>query len=324
MRDWRGGENMYNSQKYFLIVAEELNICRAAKKIFISQQCLSNHIKRLEESYGLKLFQRKPRLVLTEAGKRLARTLRQIQILENTLENDLSEIGGENKGLLRVGMHSSRAGTILPLILPKYRSLYPQVELSIYSNVGREMEQMLFQGQLDLFVANHPAPADGTSSILLMDEQVYLVISDNILQEYFPNKYPQCKQDFKKGIDIADFREVPFITAMESSNLRLFIDEYFISRGIRPRTAIQTNITEMHYQFSSLDYGASFCPSMMLSLMHSRIKSANLNIFPLRDYAQRNRVVLEYLKGTEFPRYIQDFIDLVVDLCRNVNTDNIL
>jgi DNA-binding transcriptional LysR family regulator len=312
---------MNSGMKYFLVAAEEMNFARAARKLYISPQCLSNHIKRLEEVYKTRLFQRKPRIALTEAGKRLARTLRQIQILEHTLENDLYELSNENKGVLHVGMHSSRANILLPLVLPRYRALYPEVELSIYSHVAREMEQMLFQGQLDLFVANHPAPAEGTTSILLMDEQVYLVISDNMLQKYFPDKYPQCKQDFRKGIDINEFREVPFVVALDSSNLRLFIDEYFISNGIQPKTAIQTNITEMHYRFSAMDYGASFCTGMLLSLMYSCIKSANLNIFPLKDYTQRNRVVLEYLKGTEFPQYIQDFINIVVDLCRNIDTD---
>jgi DNA-binding transcriptional LysR family regulator len=314
---------MKNGMKYFLVAAEEMNFARAARRLYISPQCLSNHIKRLEEVYKTRLFQRKPRIALTEAGKRLARTLRQIQILEHTLENDINELSNENNGALHVGMHSSRAGILLPLILPRYRALYPHVELSIYSNVGRAMEPMLFNGQLDLFVANHPAPAEGTTSITLMDEQVYLVISDNTLQKYFPDKYPQCKQDFRDGINITEFREVPFIMAMESSNLRLFIDEYFVSNGIQPKTAIQTNITEMHYHFSAIDYGASFCPGMLVSLMHSRIKSANLNIFPLKDYAQRSRVVLEHLKGAEFPRYIQCFIDIVVEFCRNINTDNL-
>jgi DNA-binding transcriptional LysR family regulator len=220
-------------------------------------------------------------------------------------------------------MHTSRAGILLPLILPKYRSLYPQVELSIYSDVGREMEQMLFRGQLDLFVANHPAPANGIHSILLMDERVYLVVSDNVLREYFPDKYPQCKQDFKQGIDISDFKDVPFIIAMESSNLRLFVDEYFVSKGIKPRSAIQTNLTDMHYRFSAMDYGASFCPEMMLHLERTHIKNEKLNVFPLLDYAQRNRVVLAYLEKTEFPQYIQSFIDIVVDLCGNMNIDDL-
>ena len=53
---------------YFLLIAEELNISRAAKRAFISQQSLSKYLKHLEDSYGTALFTRKPEFALTPAG----------------------------------------------------------------------------------------------------------------------------------------------------------------------------------------------------------------------------------------------------------------
>ena len=58
---------MNNSLKMFLLLAEELSFVKAANKAFITQQCLSDHIKRLEEKYGTKLFYRKPKIALTPA-----------------------------------------------------------------------------------------------------------------------------------------------------------------------------------------------------------------------------------------------------------------
>ena len=58
--------------EYFLVAAEELNITKAAAKLYISQQYLSAHIHRLEEQYGVELFQRRPTLQLTLAGKAMA------------------------------------------------------------------------------------------------------------------------------------------------------------------------------------------------------------------------------------------------------------
>ena len=54
---------------YFLLIAEELNISRAAKRAFISQQSLSKYLKHLEDSYGTALFTRKPEFALTPAGR---------------------------------------------------------------------------------------------------------------------------------------------------------------------------------------------------------------------------------------------------------------
>lgn len=60
---------MTNSEKLFLILAEELNFRRAAARAFLSQQGLSDHIRRLEGCYGTPLFYRRPRVSLTPAGE---------------------------------------------------------------------------------------------------------------------------------------------------------------------------------------------------------------------------------------------------------------
>lgn len=53
---------------YFSELAKTLHMTQTAERSFISQQNLSNHIQRLENYYGVKLFERKPRLQLTYAG----------------------------------------------------------------------------------------------------------------------------------------------------------------------------------------------------------------------------------------------------------------
>ena len=57
------------SLHYFLIAAEEMNFTKAAERLFISQQALSSHIKRLEDEYGVRLFERRPALHLTLEGE---------------------------------------------------------------------------------------------------------------------------------------------------------------------------------------------------------------------------------------------------------------
>ena len=61
----------FTSLRYFLEVVAEGSVTKAAQKLYISQQSLSEHIARLESEYGVKLFERTPRLHLTYAGFRL-------------------------------------------------------------------------------------------------------------------------------------------------------------------------------------------------------------------------------------------------------------
>ena len=63
---------------YFTVAAEELNITRAAAKLFISQQSLSEHIRKLEKQYDAVFFTRGGRLALTSQGERMLRYAREV------------------------------------------------------------------------------------------------------------------------------------------------------------------------------------------------------------------------------------------------------
>ena len=64
----------FRNLEYFLAAAEEKNITRAAKKLYISQQSLSEHIAKLEDELGVPLFERTPNLKLTYAGEKHVRS----------------------------------------------------------------------------------------------------------------------------------------------------------------------------------------------------------------------------------------------------------
>ena len=66
------------SLRCFVAAAEERNVTRAAKRLFISQQALSNHISKLEAYYDVRLFDRGTPLTLTDAGRALQRRAAEI------------------------------------------------------------------------------------------------------------------------------------------------------------------------------------------------------------------------------------------------------
>ena len=68
----------FQNLQYFLIVTEEMNVTRAAKRLHISEQALSRQIGKLEKELGAKLFERYPRFTLSPAGKRLKAAAEQI------------------------------------------------------------------------------------------------------------------------------------------------------------------------------------------------------------------------------------------------------
>ena len=78
--------------EYFLVAAEELNFTRAAKRLYISQQSLSNHISNLEKEFDVVLFNRTSPLTLTYAGQALKTRARELLDLRDETYKEISDI----------------------------------------------------------------------------------------------------------------------------------------------------------------------------------------------------------------------------------------
>ena len=97
------------SIEYFLITAEEMNFTRAAERLYISQQALSSHIKRLEEEYHVQLFARKPSLHLTLEGEQMVFYGKQILDSDKKMLAAFSDISTNCRGTLKVGISRLRS-----------------------------------------------------------------------------------------------------------------------------------------------------------------------------------------------------------------------
>ena len=140
------------SLAYFVELAKELHFTNTAQKLYISQQNLSQHIQRLEQYYGVTLFHRKPKLALTYAGEQLYAAAIKILAEEHELENRLSSISENRAGNLKVGIPAYRAQACLPDILPPFYEKWPNITIDLVSESSNQMEEMLFSGELDLFI----------------------------------------------------------------------------------------------------------------------------------------------------------------------------
>ena len=153
--------------KYFLTVAEELNITKAAERLYISQQSLSNHIGNLERELGVKLFTRSPKLSLTYAGDLLVDTATQILDLHSQYLSKVGDINRQYMGVLRVGISHTCGLALLPDILPKFHSEFPLVEFSLFEGNSTQLEDELSHGRTDLIICFQPIIMDGVSTVPL-------------------------------------------------------------------------------------------------------------------------------------------------------------
>ncbi len=141
---------------YFVVVAEELNITRAAERLKMSQPPLSNQIKGLEEELGVPLFVRgKRRLTITEAGRLLYRRARQILELSDQTQQELMSMEGLS-GDLNISLVEGRAPYLLSRWIAGFRQEFPRVAIHLWNGSGDEVMERVQRGLADLALVATP------------------------------------------------------------------------------------------------------------------------------------------------------------------------
>lgn len=136
----------------FLLAAEELNFSRAAERAFVTPQCLSDHIKRLEAHHHVTLFRRRPHLELTAEGAAMLRYLSRIKALEYRMKNELADISQGTRGTIRLGIPTTRGTILVPSMVPEFQKQYPNVDVQVRLNDTHKLEDLLLSGEIDLFL----------------------------------------------------------------------------------------------------------------------------------------------------------------------------
>ena len=220
---------------YFVELAKELHFTNTAQKLYISQQNLTQHIKRLEDYYGVALFHRKPKLSLTYAGEQLYAAAVRMLAEEHELENRLSSISENKAGNLRVGIPAYRAQACLPDILPPFYEKWPNITIDLVSESSSQMEEMLFNGELDLFIGIMYQNRPKLNITPVLNDQIYLVCSDELLKQYFPSLWRNVRQNSRQSVNLSQFAEIPFLLPSPLMKIRKTIDQCFQDAGVVPK-----------------------------------------------------------------------------------------
>ncbi len=294
--------------RYFVVVAEELNFSRAAKRLFISQQSLSNHIKKLEEEYGILLFQRDHHITLTEAGQSLYRNAKEILEMQNKAEKELLDIKDFRQGRISLGIAPSRGLVMLPPLLTEYHSRFPQVRVRVYEGDNTQIQEQLLAGKIDLAIGFEFSD-EAIESDTLFREQQYIVVPRTIFETCFT---PEQQENMLKSKTVSPtlFAQCPFVAANSSSwtdqVFRKMIEKYGFSPNVMART--YNTFTMLALCRSGL--GVSICSKTFLwdDLKKSRKPDRDLYCFLPDDELAANKIVISTKKGSYRTRAVKELI----------------
>lgn len=229
------------AQYEYLIALEECrNFSRAAEKCFISQPALTKSINKLEESLGVRLFDRsKNQVMLTYAGERYLEGVHNIMAMKIQLDQEMAEIAGNRRQRLSLGIPESRGQIWLGRILPYYTAAYPDTEIRIFESTTQGLEEALINGKIDLAVVSTlPITTPGIDYEPLFTEALLFVLPP--IPEIFGGTVPEIKPDTAYVVSPENLRHIPFIAPLKTQGLYRAAQLIFEKHGMNPKILIET------------------------------------------------------------------------------------
>lgn len=153
-----------NLLRAFVAVAETTGMTSAAAVLNLTQAAVSMQIKRLEESFDERLFERDRRgLRLTGAGERLFGKAKRLLALNDEIWTEMTT--PLHTGEIKLGLPYDLVGPYLPSILKTFRDAFPKVKISLVCKSSLVLRESVKAGLLDLAVVEEPGPSPGNETL---------------------------------------------------------------------------------------------------------------------------------------------------------------
>ena len=210
---------------YFVVIAEELNITKAAEKLCMSQPPLSSQMKALEEELDTVLFIRgKRHLQLTESGKLLYRHAKEILSLVNKTSEEIRAMKKGMRGKIAIGLVEGSAPIIAASWIETFLSNNKNVEFSVVDGNSDELIAKLRSGLIDMAVITSPCDNTLLNSFKVGQEKMTAFMSkDNPLAALPGNT-----------IDLSMLKDKPLIIPSRESMNRM-ITKWFKEIHAEPK-----------------------------------------------------------------------------------------
>lgn len=283
--------------KYFLKVAEEENITKAAQKLNISQPPLSKMIKQLEEELGQPLFVRKTnRLQLTEAGYLLKKNGQAIvEYLEKT-QNQLDALKKGISGTISIAAIESATTSFLPDWISSFIRKYVNVNFDLWSGTTDDIVERLNHGVSDIGMIRSPFENEEFEKITLASEPWVVIL----------RKDSPYNSDDTEYIDLLDISNEPLIIPAQAGRF-VEIQNWFLQFGVSPKIVLR--FTDMINCVVQVEKGPviGICPVSVNSLLKGRdiiykkikepvVESKTLIIWKKdRYYSQATKEFMKYI-----------------------------
>lgn len=229
--------------RYFLVVAREENITKAAKLLHITQPTLSRQLMQLEEEFGVSLFRRsKHSIRLTEEGMLLRRRAQELVELADKTKREIIHSDEVISGNIAIGCGETVNLKYVAACMDSFRKQYPDVDFSLYTGIADDVKERIEQGTLDFGIVIAPVDISKYRFIPLPDTDTWVVV--------MKTDHPLAA---KNTIAPADLEGQNLILPSRES-VRNRLEHWFGSSYPHVRPAVYTNLS-VYNQYMLVEAG---------------------------------------------------------------------
>ncbi|MEG7473195.1 LysR family transcriptional regulator [Serratia marcescens] len=243
--------------RQFLVVAETMNIRKAAERLHMSQPPLTKAISQMEEALGTRLFERTNRITaLTPAGNVLQKeAVTTLMQMERSML--LTRRAGQGMtGALRIGFVATAVRHLLPEMIARFHFSFPQVVLELNEMTTARQVASLLDDSLDVGIAVLPVPEYAIQKLS------YHRFFNCPLIAVLPNKHPAAASG---ALSLSALAEEPWILFPEQEGPGLYrsIIETCEKEGFMPEVVQRAVQMETIVGLVASGLGGSLVPEFM-------------------------------------------------------------
>jgi LysR family transcriptional regulator, nitrogen assimilation regulatory protein len=254
--------------RYFLRIAEEGSISRAASVLGIAQPALSRQVRLLEEDLGVTLFRRTARGVqLTEEGERLRATtaapLHQLELAMRYVGSPLARI---ERGLC-VGLPATAACVLATPLLDSLSTAFPRVSFHISVASTDDSVEAMLKGVVDIAVIG-PVPDGRLFYHDLLEEDLFVV--GGAISDLRPSR----------AVHFTELAELPLILPASQNGIRTSLENTALRLKIKLQSKFETDSLQVAKDLIETGHGFGVLP---LSACAAEVEANRLRHAPLHD-----------------------------------------
>ena len=252
---------------YFLEVARQQSMTKAAEVLHISQPALSKMVKGLEEELDMTLIIRSNKSSeVTDAGKIVMEYAKKMIALMNEMTTTLSDMTNLQHGSIHIGIPPIVGSLFFPKVIAEFHKAFSNIKIDITEYAAPRLTKKVLDGEIELGIAVLP--------IEETDFQIYPIVSEK-MKLLVHIDHPLST---KNVVYLKELEDDEFIFFTEEFALHDIIWKQCINEGFEPKILFKSSQWDFMSEMVAANLGVTILPASLCSRVDPRqIKIIDLN-----------------------------------------------